>query len=218
MRLRHIAGSEDFVLQSDAAVQEPARFRGRWKEDFFRNDAPIHIEIGMGKGRFLTELSLLHPEINFLGIERYDSVLMKAIQRRKRAEKEGADFSNLSFLSIDARLLPEVFSENEISRIYLNFSDPWPKTRQKNRRLTSPVFLRIYRSFLKAEGELRFKTDNEALFRYSLESISSSGWSLLEKTEDLHRDPILSRGNVMTEYEKKFSERGNPIFALYARP
>ena len=131
MRLRHIAGSEDFVLQSDAAVQEPARFRGRWKEDFFRNDAPIHIEIGMGKGRFLTELSLLHPEINFLGIERYDSVLMKAIQRRKRAEKEGADFSNLSFLSIDARLLPEVFSENEISRIYLNFSDPWPKTRQK---------------------------------------------------------------------------------------
>ncbi len=216
MRLRHITGSEDFVANSEYVVHEPQQYRGHWSRGFFGNGNPIHVEIGMGKGQFITELARRNPDINYIGIERYDTVLMKAIHKRERMQEEGADLSNLIFMSIDARLLAEVFAENEVERIYLNFSDPWPKARQANRRLTSPVFMKVYSQFLEKDGELCFKTDNMDLFDYSLESIPEAGWTICAVTRDLHHDPAMNEGNVMTEYEEKFSAKGNPIYKLVA--
>ena len=215
MRLRHITGSEDFVANSVYVTHEPEKNKGRWAE-FFGNDNPIRIEIGMGKGQFIESLALNNPDINYIGIERYDTVILKAIRKREAFEKNGADLSNLTFISIDARLLADVFAPGEVDRIYLNFSDPWPKERQANRRLTSPVFMKIYREFLKTDGQLEFKTDNMGLFDYSLESIPESGWKLSQITRDLHNDAVMNKGNIMTEYEEKFSAKGNPIFKLIA--
>lgn len=218
MRLRHITGSEDFVADSPYVAHEPEKNKGTWNTEFFKKNQPLHLEIGMGKGQFITHLATLHPEINYLGIERYDTVLMKALKKREQAEKDGISLDNLSYLSVDARLLSDSFAPEEVERIYLNFSDPWPKARQANRRLTSPVFLKVYESFLKKEGSLEFKTDNEALFDYSLESIPEAGWTLIAVSRDLHHDAAMNAGNVMTEYEEKFSKKGNPIYKLVAVP
>ncbi|WP_036607733.1 tRNA (guanosine(46)-N7)-methyltransferase TrmB [Oribacterium sp. P6A1] len=215
MRLRHITGSEDFVANSEYVTHDPEKNKGRWKE-VFGNDNPVRIEIGMGKGQFIETLAANNPDVNYIGIERYDTVILKAIKKREALEKEGADLSNLTFISIDARLLADVFAPGEVDRIYLNFSDPWPKDRQANRRLTSPVFMKIYREFLKADGQLEFKTDNMGLFDYSLESIPESGWKLSQVTRDLHHDDSMNEGNIMTEYEEKFSAKGNPIYKLIA--
>ena len=217
MRLRHITGSEDYVAQSEFVVHEPEKNKGQW-HTFFGNDHPIHVEIGMGKGQFIEQMALTHPEINYIGIERYDTVLLKALKKREALMAEGAELQNLTFISIDARLLIDVFEAGEIDRIYLNFSDPWPKDRQANRRLTSPVFMKIYQQFLKQEGDLEFKTDNEGLFDYSLLSIPEAGWTLTAVTRDLHHDNSMNQGNIMTEYEEKFSAKGNPIFKLIATP
>ena len=166
----------------------------------------------MGKGRFLMDMAVLHPEINYVGIEMYDSVLLRAVQKREKLETE---IKNLFFIRMDARQLPEVFAEGEVDRIYLNFSDPWPKDRHARRRLTSPPFMAVYDQILQKDGRVEFKTDNQDLFSYSLEAIPEAGWRITEYTRDLHHSEM-AEGNVMTEYEAKFSAQGKPICKLVA--
>lgn len=210
MRLRHIPGSEEAIAASPYVVHTPEEYRGRYQE-LFGNDHPVEIEVGMGKGRFIMELAALHPEINYIGIERYSSVLLRALQKREELE-----LPNIYFMCVDAAKLHEIFAPEEISRIYLNFSDPWPKDRHARRRLTSPDFMKVYDQILKKDGQVEFKTDNQGLFSYSLESIPESGWTITASTRDLHHSDM-AEGNVMTEYEEKFSSMGNPICKLIAR-
>ena len=207
MRLRNIPGSKEIIGSSRYVVQEPQKFKGRWQEKFLRT-APLHIEVGMGKGRFIMDMARLHPEINYVGIEMYDSVLLRAVQKMDQTEE---DLPNLCFLRVDARELPDIFAPGEVDRIYLNFSDPWPKDRHAKRRLTSRQFLERYDRILKPEGHLEFKTDNRDLFVFSLEEAKTAGWKILDDTFDPHKDEKLCQGNVMTEYEEKFSSQGNPI-------
>ena len=207
MRLRNIPGSKEIIGSSRYVVQEPQNQKGRWAERFSRT-APLHIEVGMGKGRFIMDMARLHPEINYVGIEMYDSVLLRAVQKMDQMEEA---LPNLCFLRVDARELPEIFAPGEVDQIYLNFSDPWPKDRHAKRRLTSRQFLERYDRILKPEGRLEFKTDNRDLFEFSLEEAAAFGWKILASTFDLHKDEALCRGNVMTEYEEKFSSQGNPI-------
>lgn len=210
MRLRNVKGAKEEIEVSEFVARNPKETKGKWKEQF-GNDAPLHVEIGMGKGKFITTLAELHPEINYIGVEKYASVLIRAIEKRR--EKE---LPNLIFLSVDAVDLPEMFDRNEIDRIYLNFSDPWPKERHARRRLTSREFLARYEQFLKPEGEICFKTDNRPLFDFSLEEAKEAGWELTDVTFDLHHSEFME-GNVMTEYEEKFSAKGNPIHRLVAK-
>ena len=209
MRLRNIPGAEEVVSNSPYCIQNPTELKGKW-HSFLENENPIHIEVGMGKGRFIMELAALHPDINYIGIERYTSVLLRAVQKM-----EEQPLPNIHFLCIDAATLPEIFDTDEVSRIYLNFSDPWPKDRHAKRRLTSREFLARYDQFLKKDGHIEFKTDNQDLFTFSLQEIEESPlWKLDASTRDLHNDPALNEGNIMTEYEEKFSSMGNPICKL----
>lgn len=211
MRLRNIPGADEVVSNSSYCIQEPVELKGIWHE-FLENDNPIHIEVGMGKGRFIMDLAALHPDINYIGIERYTSVLLRAVQKI-----EENPLPNVHFLCIDAATLPEIFGKGEVDKIYLNFSDPWPKDRHARRRLTSHEFLDRYNEFLAAEGCIEFKTDNQDLFTFSLEEIENSPiWHLDASTRDLHHDEVMNQGNVMTEYEEKFSSKGNPICKLIA--
>lgn len=184
----------------------------------FGKDQPLYIEVGMGKGQFITELSRRNPEINYIGIERYTSVLYRALQKRELLTEEcGEEFPNLRYLCVDAKDLPNFFGKGEVDRIYLNFSDPWPKERHARRRLTSREFLARYEEILADGGLVEFKTDNRSLFDFSLEEVKESGWELLVCTYDLHHDKELMEGNVMTEYERKFSNLRNPIHKLVIR-
>lgn len=210
MRLRNIPGAQDAILESPYVVQEPQSYKGRWNE-VFDKDQPLHIEVGMGKGRFLMDLARIHPEINYIGIEMYDSVLLRALQKREELEENGTVYSNLYFMRVDARLLPEIFEKGEVDKIYLNFSDPWPKARHAKRRLTSREFLERYDQILAEEGKVEFKTDNKDLFEFSLEEVNETKWNLEASTFDLHHNEEMVKGNVMTEYEEKFSSMGNPI-------
>lgn len=205
MRLRNISGSRDIIAESALVVHEPETYKNRWKEAF-GNDNPIHIEVGMGKGKFIHTLAGQNPEVNYIGIEKYSSVLLRALQKM---EEEPLD--NLLFIRMDAEDITEVFGKDEIDRIYLNFSDPWPKERHAKRRLPSREFLKRYDSFLKKDGVLEFKTDNRELFDFALEELASAGWEAEAVTFDLHHDEKLCEGNIMTEYEEKFSSKGNPI-------
>ena len=209
MRLRNIPGADQVVSNSAFCIQNPTELRDKWNE-FLGNSNPIHIEVGMGKGRFIMNLAALNPDINYIGIERYTSVLLRAVQKM-----EENPLPNVHFLCIDAATLPEIFGKGEVERIYLNFSDPWPKDRHARRRLTSHEFLDRYDQFLSTDGRIEFKTDNEDLFTFSLQEIEESDvWHLDASTRDLHNDAILNEGNVMTEYEEKFSSLGNPICKL----
>lgn len=205
MRLKHVKGAEEYIASSEQVVQDFKDHKDCWNE-YFGNNNPIHIEIGMGKGQFLMEMAATHPDINYIGIERYSSVLIRAVQK-----KEELDLPNLTFILMDATEITEVFGEQEIDRIYLNFSDPWPKDRHAKRRLPSRQFLERFRVILKDEGQIEFKTDNKDLFAFALDEVEPGGFKLIEVTHDLHHDEKMNEGNVMTEYEKKFSALGNHI-------
>lgn len=210
MRLRKIKGADEAVAASPYVVHEDSVSPNYWST-LFENSHPLHIEIGMGKGRFLMQLAKSNSLVNYIGIERYTSVLFKAIRKM-----DADPLPNLRFLCIDAANLEQFFAPGSVDRIYLNFSDPWPKDRHARRRLTSSSYLKRYDSILAPQGRLEFKTDNQMLFDFSLESIESSGWKLLGCTRDLHHDPQMNSENIMTEYEEKFSAQGNPICKLIA--
>ncbi|MCI5729998.1 MAG: tRNA (guanosine(46)-N7)-methyltransferase TrmB [Eubacterium sp.] len=205
MRLRNIKGSKEFIEASPYVIQEPEQLKGKWSS-LFHNNHPLHIEIGMGKGQFIHELAAANPDINYIGIEMYSSVLYRALEKRAETELE-----NLFFLRFDAKYLAVIFDHGEVSRIYLNFSDPWPKDRHAKRRLTSAGFLAIYNEILTSDGFIQFKTDNRDLFDFSVETVEESAlWNINEITYDLHHSEFLE-GNIMTEYESRFVAEGKPI-------
>jgi tRNA (guanine-N7-)-methyltransferase len=205
MRLRNVTGSREFIADSRFVVHEPQGNKGRWNEEF-GNTNPIHIEIGMGKGRFMMDLAGANPDINYVGIEKYSTVLLRAVQKMEENE-----LTNLRFIRMDAEDICEVFGKGEVSKIYLNFSDPWPKDRHAKRRLPSRQFLARYDEILKPEGRIEFKTDNVDLFNFALEEVEPAGWKIEKMTRDLHHDEEMVKGNIMTEYEERFSSMGNPI-------
>ncbi len=205
MRLRNITGSTDIIAESPLVIHKPEEKKNNWKE-VFGNTNPIRIEVGMGKGRFIHELAKQNPDVNYIGIEKYSSVLLRALQKM-----DEEPVPNLLFICMDAEDIVEVFGKDEIDRIYLNFSDPWPKDRHARRRLPSKEFLRRYDTFLKEDGVLEFKTDNRGLFDFALEELPYAGWEIMQLSYDLHQDEKMMIGNIMTEYEEKFSAIGNPI-------
>lgn len=206
MRLRNIPGSRDVIAESEFVVHEFKEAKGKWSE-VFGNSNPIRIEVGMGKGRFLYELAQSNPDTNYVGIEKFSSVLLRAIQKQ-----EENPLGNLKFIRMEAEEIAEVFGPGEVDRIYLNFSDPWPKDRHAKRRLPSRQFLARYDQFLKPDGVIEFKTDNKDLFDFALIEVKEAGWKIEALTYDLHSDELMNEGNVMTEYEERFSSMGNPIF------
>ena len=210
MRLKNIPGSREVIADSCFVIHDPEEYRGKWK-NLFGNDYPLHIEIGMGKGKFIMGMAELHPDVNYVGIEKYSSVLLRAIQKMEEVE-----LPNVKFIRMDAEDLTKVFGRGEAGRIYLNFSDPWPKDRHAKRRLPSRQFLGRYDEILEKDGRVEFKTDNRKLFEFALGELEPAGWRLEEKTFDLHGDERLMQGNVMTEYEERFSALGNPIHKLIA--
>ncbi len=190
MRLRNVRGAREAMIDSKYTVNEPEQYKGRWNE-------------------FLT-LAAQNPDINYIGIEKYSSVLVRALEKQNELE-----LPNVIFIRMDAEHIEEIFANGEIDRIYLNFSDPWPKDRHAKRRLTSRQFFARYNNILAADGCVEFKTDNRALFDFSLEEVKEAGWRLTAVTYDLHND-AMNEGNVMTEYEIRFSEMGTPINKLIA--
>lgn len=211
MRLRNVKGAREEMLVNRFVVQNPTQNKGKWK-DYFGNDNPIYIEVGMGKGKFITTLAEQNPNINYIGIEKYSSVLIRAIEKQEQLE-----LTNLVFLREDAERLEDFFDVEEVARVYLNFSDPWPKDRHAKRRLTSVQFLKRYKGILSKDAWVEFKTDNRPLFDFSLEQVQEAGWQLIMHTFDLHNSEFV-KGNIMTEYEERFSGMGNPIYKLITRP
>ena len=193
------------IADSKYVIQDAENQKGKIKT-YFEKEQPIRIEIGMGKGRFIMQMAEENPEINFIGIEKYSSVLLRAIQKMEQNE-----LPNLRFIRMDAEDITEVFEKGEVDRIFLNFSDPWPKDRHAKRRLPSKEFLKRYDEILKKGGVIEFKTDNRDLFDFAVEQLEPAGWKAEVITYDLHHDPVLCEGNIMTEYEEKFSSMGNPI-------
>jgi len=206
MRLRNNKNAKEIIENSKYLVINPENYKGKWKK-VFNNDNPIYIEIGCGKGNFVIENAKTYPNINFIGIEMYDTVLMYAINKTPK------DLDNLRFIRMDARLIEDVF-DKEIDLIYLNFSDPWPKNRNAKRRLTHERFLTRYDSIFKNNKKIFLKTDNIHLFEFSIESLSSYGYTLKNVSLDLVNSDI--KDNIMTEYEKKFTEKGIRINRLEA--
>lgn len=205
MRLRNIPESAEAIKNSEYVINSDQIEKHDWSKEF-GNDNPIHIEVGMGKGKFITELARRNPQINYIGIEKYTSVLYRAIQKLEEVE-----IPNLRFLCIDAEIIDKIFPEKGIERIYLNFSDPWPKERHAKRRLPSRQFLKRFDVILKEDGVIEFKTDNRGLFDFAVEEVEETKWNMDTITYDLHADENLNQGNIMTEYEEKFSAKGNPI-------
>ena len=205
MRLRNKPWAQDKLHQHPQfVIPNPEAFKGKWQEAFEKQQ-PLQIEIGSGKGRFITEMAKANPDCNYIGIELSKSVLVAALDRVLEA-----DLPNIKLLNVNANELETYFEKNELDRIYLNFSDPWPKSRHEKRRLTYKTYLKMYENILKKDGEIHFKTDNQGLFEYSLMSFSAYGVLLKDISLDLHHSQF--EGNIMTEYEQKFSEKGNRIY------
>ncbi|WP_310602469.1 tRNA (guanosine(46)-N7)-methyltransferase TrmB [Anaerosporobacter sp.] len=209
MRLRNVKGARENIAVNQFVVHNPEECKGKWRE-LFQNDNPIHIEIGMGKGKFIQALAQNNPNINYIGIEKYSSVLIRAIEKRNEL-----DITNLYFIRMDAEDIINIFEEGEVDQIYLNFSDPWPKDRHAKRRLTSKEFFGRYNTILKKDGVVIFKTDNRELFDFSVEEIPLAKWMLKDVTYDLHNSEFVE-GNIMTEYEERFVAEGKPINRLVA--
>lgn len=207
MRLRNIKGADKIIEKSNYIILEPEINKGKWNI-IFNNNNPIHIEIGMGKGNFIIGMAKNNPDINFIGIEMYDSVIVKAAQKL-----ENMNIKNLKLIRMDASNIEEIF-DKEINLIYLNFSDPWPKNRNAKRRLTHERFLSKYENIFKDKKVIFMKTDNIHLFEFSIESLSEYGYKIKNVSLDLHNSDF--EGNVMTEYEAKFSANGIRINRLEA--
>ena len=205
MRLKHVKGAEDIVENSSYVIKNPENNKGNFNK-LFGNNNPIHIEIGMGKGNFIINNAIKYPNINFIGIEKYDSVMVKAIRRLEKL-----DLPNLRLIRMDANNIEEVF-DKEIDQIYLNFSDPWPKERHAKRRLTSPNFLAKYSNIFKSTNRITMKTDNRKLFEYSIQMFNESNFKIDEISLNLYEDDI--KDNIPTEYEIKFSSQGYPIYMI----
>ena len=211
MRMKHKPWAKDYLAENAGIViQEPQTKKGKWSE-VFTNTNPIHVEVGTGKGQFVTGMALQNPDVNYIGIEHFDSIIVSAVEKVVDAGVP----TNLRLLRANGRDLTEIFEDGEVSRVYLNFSDPWPKTRHEKRRLTHESFLTLYEQVLVSEGDLHFKTDNRSLFEYSLRALPDYGMQLLDISLDLHADA--PEDNVMTEYEEKFSSKGQPIYRLEAK-
>lgn len=219
MRLRNIPRAESVLNDCAQVIKTESSYQGKWSEEIFENNQPVHIEIGMGKGRFLLALAAQNPNINYIGIERYSSVLLRAVEKfNELGDEQNIVLSNLRFICMDAGDIEQVFAPDEVSRIYLNFSDPWPKARHARRRLTSSEYLDRYNHILTPGGQVEFKTDNRALFDFSVDTVNESNiWEITACTYDLHHDTSMNAGNIMTEYEEKFSSMDNPICKLIAK-
>ncbi len=207
--MRNIPGASEKIAGNACFIQEPQTLKGQWLE-YFPNVRQLHVEIGSGKGQFITALAQQQTDIAFVAIERYSSVLMKLI---KKIPETG--MPNLAVMNVNARLMEEYFAPGEIDCVYLNFSDPWPKSRHEDRRLTSKVFLDIYRKVLAQGGEIHLKTDNVSLFDFSIQSFTENGWTLVDITRDLHNS-VWAENNMMTEYEERFSSLGQKIHRFVA--
>lgn len=208
MRLKNVKGANEIISKGKHYIDNPYNNKGIWNK-VFENNNPIKIEIGMGKGDFIIENAIKYPNINFIGIEKYDSVIVRAIQKSNELE-----LPNLKLIRMDAMNIGDIF-DHEIDTIYLNFSDPWPKDRHAKRRLTSPIFLSIYDNIFKDNKNIVMKTDNINLFNYSIESLKGNGYEIIYQTNDLHKDTNID--NIMTEYETKFTNKGIKINKLIAK-
>lgn len=220
MRLRNIPRAKEVVATSPFCLHEEDITAGNWQqliEDRCGQRLPLAIEIGMGKGRFIMDQAAAHADHFFLGVEMYESVLLRAIQKAEQ-RFAGVEGRNFAFLRMDAAALPTVLAAGEVDIIYLNFSDPWPKKRHAKRRLVYRGFLHKYAKLLCRGGRLEFKTDNVGLFDFCLEELAAAGWTILMMTRDLHADATLCAGNIMTEYEEKFSGLGQAICKVVAVP
>ncbi|MBO0443900.1 tRNA (guanosine(46)-N7)-methyltransferase TrmB [Vagococcus fluvialis] len=209
MRLRNKPGAKETILQHpNYILTDGSDWKGKWQERFLKAQ-PLHIEVGSGKGQFIVEMAKAHPEINYVGIEMQTNAIISILE--KQLEEQ---LPNLQLLLVDGADLTDYFSDGEVDQVYLNFSDPWPKTRHEKRRLTYKTFLRTYETIAKPKAELHFKTDNQKLFEYSLASVTWYGMTLKKVWLDLHASDF--EGNIMTEYEEKFSSKGQPIYRLEA--
>lgn len=205
MRLRNVRGAKEIIESSNYVVLDYKKYRGNYNK-LFKNNNPIYVEIGMGKGKFIIDNAIKYPNINFIGIEKYDSVVVRAIQKL-----EDKDIPNLKIIRMDALEITDVF-DKEVSRIYLNFSDPWPKDRHEHRRLSSDIFLKKYDLIFKDNKNIVMKTDNRNLFEYSVKSFVNYGYKINDISLDLHQANYPD--NIMTEYEEKFVSKGSPIYMI----
>lgn len=205
MRLRNVKNASERIINSDYIVLDYENYKGDFKS-LFKNDNPIRLEIGMGKGNFIINNAIKYPDINFIGVEKFDSVIVRALEKAQEY-----DLPNLKMIRMDANMIGDIF-KNEIEILYLNFSDPWPKDRHHKRRLTSRYFLEKYEGIFASKKNIIMKTDNRHLFEFSLKEFVACDYKIDDISLDLYKEDLSD--NVQTEYEYKFSQKGNPIYKV----